>query len=41
VIVGGAFLAVLVITGELGKRDLAAIRAVRAKRGNDPGKGEP
>ena len=41
VIVGGAFLAVLVITGELGKRDLAAIRAVRAKRGEGPGKGEP
>jgi stage V sporulation protein B len=40
-IVAGAFLAVLVVTGELGKRDLAAIRAVRAKRGDGPGKGEP
>jgi hypothetical protein len=32
VIVGGTFLVVLVATGELGKRDLDAIRAVRTKR---------
>jgi len=32
VIVGVTFLAVLVVTRELGKRDLEAIRAVRRKR---------
>ena len=38
-IVGVTFLVVLVVTGELGKRDLQAIRAVRTKRA--PGGGEP
>jgi O-antigen/teichoic acid export membrane protein len=32
-VVGVVFLAVLIGTGELGRRDLAAIRSVRAKRG--------
>jgi stage V sporulation protein B len=36
VIVGITFLAVLVITRELGPRDLAAIKAVRAKRSREP-----
>jgi acetylornithine/succinyldiaminopimelate/putrescine aminotransferase len=39
VIVAGAFLVVLVITRELGARDLEAIKAVRRKRG--AGEGEP
>ncbi|HEY5947185.1 MAG TPA: hypothetical protein VIV40_16895 [Kofleriaceae bacterium] len=38
VIVGVTFLVVLVVTGELGKRDLDAIRAVRSKRA--PGGGD-
>lgn len=38
-IVGGTFLAVLVVTRELGKRDLDAIKAVRRKRA--AGGGEP
>ena len=33
VLVGVVFLAALVVTGELGKKDLAAIAAVRRKRG--------
>ncbi|HET9623501.1 MAG TPA: oligosaccharide flippase family protein [Kofleriaceae bacterium] len=36
VIVGATFLAVLVLTRELGTRDLAAIKAVRKKRSSEP-----
>jgi stage V sporulation protein B len=36
IVVGATFLIVLVITRELGKRDLEAIRAVRRKRATDP-----
>ena len=39
VVVGATFLVVLVVTRELGKRDLEAIKAVRSKRA--PGGGEP
>jgi stage V sporulation protein B len=40
IVVGLVFLGVLVATRELGKRDLEAIKAVRAKRGTSGG-GEP
>lgn len=39
VVVGVSFLAVLVVTKELGKRDLEAIKAVRAKRASGPAGG--
>jgi hypothetical protein len=39
VAVGATFLVVLVVTRELGRRDLEAIKAVRKKRA--PGGGEP
>jgi O-antigen/teichoic acid export membrane protein len=38
-IVGMAFLATLVVTGELGKADLASIRSVRARRGQGGAEG--